>query len=149
LTTQSVLELYRAIERLNLAGLRNLRIEEKLPWPEQGHQLWPQADIVGNLKDGSLLVIEVDDHSDPARSISKYWPLLHAIDEGSFAHPRIVFVEVFSQDPTFGYGYGLLGRFIGARLAELYPDSFRFRFINKEGKSSDDIAKEIGAFIGD
>jgi len=146
MASQSVVELLQELTKFREPVFQSLQVEQKVLWPGRSKQLWPQVDIMGHVDDGSILLIEVDDHGDPGRSVVKYWPLLHASATGECEYPSILFVEVFAPDSTFGEGYGLLAEFIGARFREAYPTRFRFRLIRKAGMAAARVALEIREF---
>lgn len=147
MATKSTRELFEALRNLLEPHAKCLVLDQKIPGPDQDPMFWPQADIVVYIDDDTIAIIEVDDHGDPGRSIVKYWPLIHAIDEGSFSYPKIKFIEVFAPDATFGRGYGILAQFIGSRLSQAYPDCFQFCMIHKASKTGGEIAREIQAFL--
>lgn len=123
--------------------------ETPIPWPGQPKPLWPVADISGRTSTGEVLIVEIDDHADPARSVVKYWPLLHAMANEGFPYDPIAFVEVSGRDDTYGLGYQLLARFVGQRLAEGYPEYFRFRYVDLGDGDPGRIARAILAFVSE
>ena len=139
----------RLRDAIETATDSKLDLETPIPWPGQPETLWPRADISGRVTTGEVFIVEIDDHADPARSVVKYWPLLHSMDAGEFEHAPIAFVEVSQRDDTYGEGYQLLAQFDGARFAERYPNHFRFRYIDLTGKDASEIAKVILAFLSE
>jgi hypothetical protein len=145
--TEIALQVYQALARAPDSPLSGLCLEHKICWPGQDNNLLPIADISGQVDTGEVLIVEIDDHADPARSVVKYWPWLHAIDMEEFPHAAIAFVEVSRPDDTFGSGYQLLAQFIGERFTELYPKRFRFRYLDLGGRDPHAIAEAILAFL--
>ena len=121
--------------------------DTRVPWPGQPRNIWPIADLSGQLKSGEAFVVEIDNHADPGRSFVKYWPLLHAVSAGEFQYPPIRFMEISSPDSTFGQGFELLARFIGERFAEQYAERFRFAYTTMSGKSAQALASEVLDFL--
>ena len=121
--------------------------EMRFPWPGQNKQVWPQADISGLLASAEAFIVEIDDHADPARSLVKYWPLLHSMAHGEFDHQPIAFVEVSKRDSTFGRGFQALARFVGSRFQSSYPRHFRFHYVDLGAKEVAAIADEVLLFF--
>ena len=139
----------RVHEALETATGSRLDLEKAIRWPGESEPLWPRADISGLLSTGEFLIVEIDHHADPVRSVVKYWPLLHAMDSGEPQHPPIAFVEVSQPDDTFGTGYQLLAKFIGERFTDDYSGKFRFRYIDLGNGDEDRIAEAIVAFLSE
>jgi hypothetical protein len=114
-----------------------ITLETRIPWPGQPPNLQPRADISGQVSTGEILVVEIDDHADPTRSVVKYWPLLHSI----------AFAGVSRRDDTFGAWYQFLAQFIWERFAELYPGHFRYRHIDLDDRDPHRIGQAILAFL--
>src|SRR5206468_289048 len=130
MATQIALKLHGALAALKAAGdtfLADLDPPDTLfPYPGEKRQIWPRADISGKVSTGEKFIVEVDDHADPARSFVKYWPLLYAVEKGTYECEPIFFMEITSPDSTFGAGFQYLARFVGERFEESYPSRFRF-----------------------
>jgi len=122
-------------------------LETRFPWPGQSRQVWPIADLSGTLRSGERFIIEVDDHADPARSVVKYWPLLHSIAEKRLAHPPIALMEVSRPDATFGLGFQLLAQFMGSQFEVMFPGFFRFEFVDLVPDDIDGMARRVLAFL--
>ena len=122
-------------------------LETPVCWPGQPRNVWPKADISGHTSRGEFFIVEIDDHADPARSVVKYWPFLHSLAAGEAELGRVAFVAVSRRDDTFGAGFEFLARFIGERLAALYPEHYRFKYINLAEGDAPEIAKAVLAFL--
>jgi len=136
-------EIGRYLEQIGGTLIRRVDAEVAIPWPGQDKVMWPKADLSGELSTGEKFIIEIDDHTDPAHSVVKYWPLLEAVQQGGFDFPPICFVEVSSADETYGRGYQILAQFIGKQFEKLYPDKFRFAYLTLEGKGAAELAAVI------
>jgi len=125
------------------------RPDTAIEWPGKPRPLWPRADISGHLQTGERFIVEVDDHSDPARSLGKYWPLIHATHVGEYEHPPIEYFCMSSRDATFGTGFEDLARFMGQRFMCLYPSTFRFAITELRGKTADALAGELLRYLSE
>lgn len=117
--------------------------ETRIPWPGQPRTLWPQADLSGRLSSGEVFIVEVDDQADPARSVLKYWPLLHAVDSSAFQHEPLCLIEVSATNATFGAGFAVLARFAGDRFERMYPSLFRFEFVQLDRRDTSGLCAEV------
>lgn len=148
MATELANQMHRCIEQARDPFIKRLhQPDTPMPWPGQSRVLWPKADISGELNTGEIFIVEIDDHADPARSLVKYWPLIHAIQREEFEFPPIHFLEISSPDKTFGAGFQLLAQFIGERFEEQYPNQFRFSYVNLQGKSPQELAKAVIEFV--
>ena len=90
-------------------------------------------------------MVEVDNDSDPGRSLVKYWPI---IDE-HFKTPEakeIIFIEVWKGGTTIGKGYEELFRFMRSQFLKIYP-KLEIHFIERKKDTSDQIAKHITSLL--
>lgn len=149
MATQLAADIHTALESFHDPIIKVLyEPDRRMPWPGQNsRQVWPQADISGELVSGEIFIVEVDDHADPGRSLAKYWPLLHAIAKQELEYPPIRFFEISSPDGTFGIGYELLARFIGDRFKEMYPRVFTYNYTSLRGKDPKGLAGEVLVFL--
>ena len=117
-------------------------MEEKISMPNFNIQFCPTADILININ-GKKALIEVDDDSDPGRSITKYWPLLHYYKDSELKNYDLIFIEVVRKGSTFGGGYKALAEFIGERFKEYYSKFFKFFLIDAFNRDVSDIVADI------
>jgi hypothetical protein len=144
MATELAAQIRAAVEELRSPLIEHFDPPEyRLPWPGQSRALWPLADISGRLSSGEMFVIEVDDRADPVRSVVKYWPLLHAVATAEFDHPPICLVEVSAVCSTYGQGFQLLAKFAGRQFHKLYPQRFRFGFVDLGNRDPVQLAPAI------
>jgi len=98
----------------------------KVKWSGVRNNLWPKADIWLESKN-NIIIVEIDNNSDPVRSLIKYWPFFqeHFQDDES---KEILFLEICEFGSTVGEGYKKLFDFISKKFADLYPNHFDSKF---------------------
>lgn len=136
------LEIYSVLKKEEHKIFSEVMLEKKIPMPNFNIQFCPTADILININ-GKKALIEVDDDSDPGRSITKYWPLLHYYKDSELKNYDLIFIEVFRKGSTFGGGYKALAEFIGERFNEYYPKFYKFYLIDAYNREVDNIVSEI------
>ena len=115
--------------------------DELIEWPGKPKNIWPKADILVELPH-HLIIIEIDEDSDPCRSVIKYWPYL----ENFFLNPaerrKLTLVEIWKRGGTIGRGYFELAQFIGKKFEKTFKG---FSYISKErhDESPEQIARWI------
>jgi hypothetical protein len=98
--------------------------------------MWPEADIIIDTAKRRF-VIEYDEDSDPSRSLTKYWPIMHQAKT-----PHITIIEIWKRGSTIGLGYTELAKWVAARLVESYP-WFVYEFVERREESARLIAKKV------
>ena len=114
----------------------------KIEWAGQPRSFWPEADILINMP-SRRFVIEYDENSDPGRSLTKYWPILHVTGKAP-----LTIIEIWQRGPTIGRGYAELAEWMGARLRKLYP-LFVYEFIERRNEPSEEIAEKVAKIVSD
>ena len=114
----------------------------KFEWAGQPKTMWPEADLLITMP-SRRFVIEYDEDSDPGRSLTKYWPMLHVTSK-----PRLTIIEIWKSGLTIGKGYAELAEWMGARLMELYP-LFVYKFIERSHEPSEEMAERVAKIVGD
>ena len=108
----------------------------RIEWNGQPRNMWPQADIVIDIAERRF-IIEYDEDSDPSRSLTKYWPVIHQANKRS-----ITIIEIWKRGATIGLGYAEVTKWMAARLMELYPQ-FAYEFIERREESARFLAKKL------
>ena len=146
--TKLALQIYESLEQIKDSSITTLDPPDtRIPWPGENRTFWPAADISGIISNGDIFIVEVDEHTDPCRSLIKYWPLIHTISIGKFNYPPIHFYEISSRDNTFGSGFQKLAKFISKRLESQYKNFYRFGYSELIGKGPKQHANDILKFI--
>ena len=112
----------------------------KIEWMGHPSDTWPEADIVINTP-GRRFVINYDEDSDPGRSLTKYWPILHE----PFDIPLTI-IQVWKRGIAIGDAFAILAKWMGIRLMKLYPGTIH-EFIEITHESVEVIAQKISYMI--
>lgn len=109
--------------------------DHKVAWQGVPKKYWPKADIWLESRK-KIVIVEIDNDSDPVRSLVKYWPFFqeHFQNEGA---KDILFLEVCKFGGTVGKGYQELFRFVSEKFEAIYPH--RFHSIFKERIQDDSM----------
>ena len=111
----------------------------KIEWSGRPRNMWPEADIL--IDTGTRrFIIEYDEDSDPGRSLTKYWPIIH------HGEIPLTIIEVCKRGSTVGRGYAELAQWMAARLKETYP-TFDYKFVERIEEPSRPIARVINQII--
>jgi len=109
-------------------------------WIGQPKNIWPEADIIIDTGQRRFIV-EYDENSDPGRSLTKYWPILHYASK-----VPVTLIQIWKRGRAIGLGYAEVVRWIAARLMELYPD-FLYEFIERTNEPARLVAKMVAQII--
>jgi hypothetical protein len=112
----------------------------KIEWMGQPKNMWPEADLLIDTATRRFIV-EYDEDSDPSRSLTKYWPIVHQTNQ-----VPLTVIEVWKRGPTIGRGYAEVTKWMAARLMELYP-TFVYEFIERKDETTRIIAKRIARIV--
>jgi len=105
-------------------------------WPES---FWPKADLFIEKPDRQF-IIEYDENSDPGRSLVKYWPCIDSRDT------PLTIIEIWKSGQTYGFTYGELAKWMGAKLEKLYP-GFHYEFTERVDEPPEAVAREIAQIV--
>jgi hypothetical protein len=136
-------EVLQHLKNSNNSKLDEFNIEgpdKRIKWVNQPPKYWPRADIWFESEE-RIAIVEIDNDSDPGRSLVKYWPI---IDE-HFKNPvakEVIFIEVWKGGTTVSRGYVELFKFMKIQFTKHYS-SLKIQFIDREKENSDQIAKQI------
>ena len=111
----------------------------KIEWSGRPRNMWPEADIL--IDTGTRrFIIEYDEDSDPGRSLTKYWPIVH--------HEKglLTIIEVWKRGSTVGRGHAELAKWMATRLKEMYP-TFDYELLERIEETSRPIARAITQII--
>lgn len=112
----------------------------KVEWPGRPIDLWPEADIVIDMP-GRRFIINYDENNDPGRNLIKYWPVLHETDTVSLS-----IIQVWKRGKSIDDNLGILTRWMGNRLMELYPGTV-YELIERTYEPAEVITGKIMNFI--
>jgi len=112
----------------------------KIEWKGQPKNMWPEADLLIDTAKRRFIV-EYDEDSDPSRSLTKYWPIIHQANK-----IPLTIIEIWERGSTIGLGYAEVTKWIAARLVELYPGFF-YEFIERKDETARLIAKKVAQVI--
>ena len=115
--------------------------DKVLEWTGQPRQYWPKADIwLESPK--KIVIVEIDNDSDPRRSLVKYWPFFE--EYFSTNNQAIIqFIEVCKFGSTVGRGYGVLFDFMRKQLMNTYSGKLDIIFKERNNDSSHQMAQWI------
>lgn len=125
---------------LSLYPQWHINDHSKIEWIGQPKNMWPEADLLINVS-GRQFIVEYDEDSDPGRSLTKYWPLIHENRERP-----LTIIEVWKRGLTVGRSYAELARWMGMRLMGMYP-RFAYEFVERKDESAGIIAKKVAEII--
>lgn len=136
--------LREVIQHLRLSQIGSYVIKGpdfRVQWEERPKNLWPRVDIWLESTE-KIVIVEIDNDSDPVRSLIKYWPIFQARfqDEES---KEILFLEICKFGSTVGQGYKELFDFVGGRFRELFSNRFHFKFRERIKDDSKNTAQWI------
>jgi len=102
---------------------------------------WPKADIWLESTE-KIIIVEIDNDSDPVRSLIKYWPVFQEQfrEKGS---KNILFLEICKFGSTVGRGYKELFVFVGEQFKDLYSKRFDYQFLERTEDDSKKMARWI------
>ena len=115
--------------------------DKVIEWTGQPRQYWSKADIwlESPIK---IVIVEIDNDSDPGRSLVKYWPFFE--DYFSANKQAIIqFIEICKFGSTVGGGYGVLFDFMREQFMSIYSGKLDILFRERNEESSHQMAQWI------